>query len=662
MSDIFNPQPQSDLDQSIDRTDWETSEWRTTITPKDDDAGTVRPATTARSLFSIKLISVILCTVFVGRLLQLQVTVGAQYRSLSEGNSIRAKRLPADRGLIFDQNGSVLARNTKKAALLIRLENLPTDLTGRERFFDQLRLILPISTEQTREIEEIRAKLAGDYLVSTKVTAEQLLLLKELAHQNTAVILDEKPVRQYETLPSIGHIIGYVGQVSPDDINQGYSSLDVIGKNGLEKAYESQLRGTFGIQEVAVDSHGRFVHEVASNNNQEPVAGKSLRLSVDRELQDQVAAAVSAAMQKRNEQYPDTKTLGATVILMEPATGLVRALVSLPSYDNNLFAQGISQADYTAINDDPAKPLFNRATNGLYPPGSTIKPLVASGALHNRVVSPAFSIDTPTAITVGSFSFPDWKDHGVTTIRTAIAESNNIFFYMLGGGWQNVKGLGFDRLIDTLHTFGLEDTTGIDIGNESAGFLLSSAWKKEQKGEPIYLGDVYHLAIGQGDVLVTPIQMAVATAAIANNGNLLEPHLAEAFVDAKNGNAETINPTVRRVLPYDSATLQIVREGMRQAVTAGSSRPLGVLREAVAGKTGTAQFGSQDRTHAWFTGFAPFDNPQIVITVLVEGGGGSYDVAIPLAEEALRAYFHEPKPVVTPVATPEDVPTPAPQE
>lgn len=647
MSDIFNPKPQPDLNQSVDRTDWETSEWQAEIPPKDDDAGTVRPATAARSLVSIKLVSAVICAVFVGRLLQLQVTVGAQYRNLSEGNSIRAKRLPSDRGLFFDHNGAVLARNTKKAALLIRIENLPLNPTERASFFKTLRSIVPITDEQTAEIETIRTKLAGDYIVSTKVTDEQLLLLKELAHQNPAVILDEKPVRQYTTLPGMGHLLGYVGQVNPEDIDRGYSSLDVIGKSGLEKVYESQLRGTFGVQEVAVDAHGRFVHEIASDRNQEPVAGKSLRLSIDGELQNQVASAVTAAMQKRNEQYSDTATLGATVILMEPDTGLVRALVSLPSYDNNLFAQGISETDYTAITNDPTKPMFNRATNGLYPPGSTIKPLVAAGALHNRVVSPSFSVDTPSAITIGSFSFPDWKDHGVTTIRTAIAESNNVFFYMLGGGWQNVKGLGFDRLVDTLHTFGFEEPTGIDTGNEGEGFVLSVDWKKEQKGEPIYLGDVYHLAIGQGDVLVTPIQMAVATAAIVNNGNLVEPRLAESFVDAKNGSAENISPTVRRTLPYDAASLKIVREGMRQAVTAGSSRPLNVLREAVAGKTGTAQFGSHDRTHAWFTGFAPFDNPKIVITVLVEGGGGSFDVAVPLAEEVLRAYFHDPKPVVT---------------
>lgn len=602
------------------------------------------------------MVVVMVCTIFVGRLLQLQVTVGAQYRNLSEGNSIRARRLAADRGLIFSDNGVVLARNTKKAALVIRIENLPSSRDERETFYTRLRQITPVTTEQVAEIEGLRTKLAGDYTVSTKVDDRQLLLLKELAHLNPAVVLDEKPVRQYEALPGIGHLIGYVGQVTQADIDHGYNSLDSIGKNGLEMTYEPQLRGTFGVQEVAVDAQGRFAQEVASDRNQPPVAGKSLRLSIDTELQKQVATAVSTAIAKRDEQYPDTKNLGATVILMEPRTGLIRALVSLPSYDNNLFAQGISQTDYAALTTDPTKPLFDRATNGLYPPGSTIKPLVASGALQNNVVSPTYSVDTPPAIVIGNSTFPDWKDHGVTTIRTAIAESNNVFFYMLGGGWQNVKGLGMDRLTNTLHAFGLEEPTGIDTGNESTGFLLSPAWKKAQKGEPIYLGDVYHLSIGQGDILVTPLQMTVATAAIANNGSLITPHLAESFVDAKNNVLSPIEPTVRRALPFSAANLQVVREGMRQAVTAGSSRPLGVLKEAVAGKTGTAQFGSQDRTHAWFTGYAPYDNPQIVVTVLVEGGGGSFEVALPLAEDALRAYFHEPKPDPKPAVTAPNAP------
>lgn len=649
MADIFSPQPHTETPQSVDRTNWESSEWHTILPPFDEDAGVVRSNHTTRTTNGLKVVVSLICIVLIGRLLQLQVTVSAQYRNLSEGNSIRARRLPADRGLLFDDTGAIIARNTKKVALLVRIENLPSTFSERQSFYDHLRTIMPSVTDaQVNEIESFRTKLSGDYLVSTKVTDEELLLLKEFSHQNAAVILDEKPVRQYEPLPSIGHIVGYIGQVTADDVNSGYSSLDMIGKSGLEKTYESKLRGMVGVQEIAVDAHGRYVSDVASDQNREPEAGVSLRLGITTELQNEIATAVTEAMQQRNEQYPDTKNLGATVILMEPKTGLIRSLVSLPSYDNNLFAQGISQADYSAISNDPAKPLFDRATNGLYPPGSTIKPLVASGALANNIVSPNFSIDTPPAITVGNFSFPDWKDHGVTSIRTAIAESNNIFFYMLGGGWQNVKGLGFDRLATTLHTFGIEEPTHIDIGNESSGFLLSEKWKEDKKGEPIYLGDVYHLSIGQGDILVTPIQMTVATAAIANNGSLVEPHVAEAYVDAKNNLIETIPTTVRRQLPYDTSVLQVVREGMRQAVTGGSSRPLNVLAEAVAGKTGTAQFGSNDRTHAWFTGFAPYDDPQIVVTVLVEGGGGSFEVALPLAEAALRAYFHEPKPVTTP--------------
>ncbi len=212
---------------------------------------------------------------------------------------------------------------------------------------------------------------------------------------------------------------------------------------------------------------------------------------------------------------------------------------------------------------------------------------------------------------------------------------------MLGGGYENVRGLGLNRIREILQWFGFEQPTGIDLDHEGKGFILSEEWKRKTAKEPVYLGDVYHLSIGQGDVTATPLEMTAATAAIANGGTLYAPRLSAAFTNASGQVVENINSTIKSQLPIDGQKLQIVREGMRQAVLTGSSRPLSTLSKSLAGKTGTAQFGNQGKTHAWFTGFGPTENPEVVVTVLIEGGGGSFEAAIPVAEEVFRAYFNE---------------------
>lgn len=640
MGDIFNPQ-RLDENEMIWRDDNSAEDWQYSLDPDTDDV--LHAEQRAKKLWPLQLAAVLVLLIFVGRLLQLQVAVGAQYKNLSAGNSLRAIRIAADRGLIFDQKGNVLARNTKRSSLALRVESLPETLPEREVLYQKIRKITDLPTENTDELERLRGAVVGDYAINTELNKEQILLLNELSYTEPSVVIHESFVREYDTSFGLSNIIGYTGQVNEDDVARGYSNLDTIGKAGIEKTYEEQLRGLFGIQEVEVDSQGRIGRTVASDNNRDAETGVGLRLGIDLEFQQQVAEALVKAVAKREEEFGKSPTLGATVIAMDPRSGIIRALVTYPSYDNNLFAKGISKDDLNNLYNDPGRPLFNRALSGTYPPGSTIKPLIASGALYYNTVSPNYAIDTPPSIEIGEFSFPDWKDHGMTNIQTAIAESNNIFFYALGGGWQSISGLGLERIRNTLHWFGLESVTGIDIGSENTGLILSEEWKREVKDEPVYLGDVYHLSIGQGDIAVTPIQMTAAIGAIANGGTLYEPRTVEVLVDTKNNPIEEITPPVKDQLPISDSELQIVRNGMRQAVEAGSSTPLNTLTTKLAGKTGTAQFGNEGRTHAWFTGFGPFENPEIVITILVEGGGGSFEAAIPLAEEIFRDYFHEPK-------------------
>ncbi len=331
----------------------------------------------------------------------------------------------------------------------------------------------------------------------------------------------------------------------------------------------------------------------------------------------------------------------ASVIVINPNNGEILALVSLPAYDNNLFAKGISQSDYDKFLNNPDHPLFNRSISGEFPSGSTIKPIFAAGALQEGVITENTSFLSNGGLRIGEWFFPDWKagGHGMTNVRKAIAESVNTFFYYIGGGYQDFKGMGLSGLVKYSRLFGLGEMTGIDLHGERKGFVPTQAWKEETKNEPWYIGDTYHFAIGQGDVLVTPLQVANYTAAIANGGTLYKPHLVSKVLNTNNETVKEIRPEIIRSDFISAANLQIVREGMRQTITNGSARSLSIVPVAVAGKTGTAQWSTKKGPHAWFIGFAPYEKPTVAIMVLVEEGVEGSTMAAPIARDILQWYF-----------------------
>jgi penicillin-binding protein 2 len=315
-------------------------------------------------------------------------------------------------------------------------------------------------------------------------------------------------------------------------------------------------------------------------------------------------------------------------------------LVNLPSYDNNMFAKGISLDDYKTLITDPDKPMFNRAISGEYPPGSTFKLLVASAALQEGTITPSTTLDCPAAINIGSYRFPDWKTHGLTDVRKAIAESVDIFFYAIGGGWNGITGIGIDKIKKYADEFGLGRTLGIDIPGEAPGLVPDQAWKQNKLGEHWYVGDDYHCAIGQGFITATPLQIANYTAAVANGGTVYKPHLVTS-IKKNDGTEEKIEPETLNRNFISESNLEVVREGMRQTVISGTAQPLKELPVQVAGKTGTAQFGGENKTHGWFTSFAPYDKPQIALAVLVEGGGEGFSTAEPVTKEVYQWYFED---------------------
>jgi len=355
-------------------------------------------------------------------------------------------------------------------------------------------------------------------------------------------------------------------------------------------------------------------------------------LSVDLDLQKFITDDLQKALDELGIQQ-------GVVVAANPKTGEILSMVSLPAFDNNLFVTSGNNEQITKIMSDQNKPLINRATSGVYPFGSTIKPFIASAGLQEKIITTSTTIQDPGEIRVGQWVFPDWKVHGTVDVYKAIAESCNVFFYSVGGGWQNIKGLGIDKIKQYLTYFGFGSKTGIDIPSDAEGLVPSPDWKKKVKNESWYIGDTYHVSIGQGDVLVTPLQLLNGVSAIANGGSLLKPHFVWKILDKDGKVLQEFQREVVRENFVSKENIEVVREGMHQATTEGSARQLGNLPVAVAAKTGTAQFGNEGKTHAWITAFAPFEDPQIAIVVLVEGGGEGNSTAQPIAKDILQYYF-----------------------
>jgi len=324
----------------------------------------------------------------------------------------------------------------------------------------------------------------------------------------------------------------------------------------------------------------------------------------------------------------------------------VRAIVSLPSYDNNLFVLHFSDSELEEILQCPDKPLFNRAVSGSYPPGSSIKPYIGVAALEEGIVEPYERVMAHAAITIQNiynpgitYVFHDWKEHGLITMPEAIAQSSNVFFYTIGGGHDGIEGLGAPRIKSYLSRFGFGSLLGVDLPGEEKDTIPSPEWKEAEKGEMWYIGDTYNMAIGQGNLSVTPLHLAAGLSAIANGGTLYKPQLVESILSQDRKSEEEVKPVAIQTAISSSENIQVVREGMRRAVTSGTARGLGSVPVAVAAKTGTAQSGGEKNPHSWISSFAPYENPEIALVVLIEEGGEGSGGALSVAQDVLSWYF-----------------------
>ncbi len=553
------------------------------------------------------------------------------FRNRIERTSTRIQMKFAPRGIIFDRTGEKLVRNVPVTDLVLYPNQA---VASPETLAAEINKIFPerSAEEWAKAIAEGMASRGKAVLLSADIPHEKMIAVMAAAERLAGIAVENRATREYLAHPSLSHVLGYIGRISAEEseANPDYLLTEMLGKSGLEKVYEREMRGTHGVRKIEVDSAGVLIKDSGITD---AVPGKNLLLSIDEKLQEKAAEVLE---RHAKEAGADKAAFAA----IEPATGRVLAMVSYPWFDNNLMSRGLKQEDADKLFGDPRLPLLNRCVQGEYPPGSVFKLAVAAGALEAGVVGKNESFQSRGGIRIGEWFFPDWKagGHGSTDLTKAIAESVNTYFYTIGGGFEGKRGLGIEGIREWSEKFGYGAKTGIDLTGERTGFLPDEEWKEKAKNEPWYIGDTYHASIGQGDILVTPLQVAELTATIANGGVRMSPRLASAY--ARDDGTEIMAlPGGEEKRVMGAATAAAVAEGMRAGVTSGSSRALEALPVAAAGKTGTAQVGAGDETHAWFTGYAPYEKPSIAIAVLIEKGGGGDKVAVPAAKEILAWYF-----------------------
>ncbi|PJA89777.1 MAG: penicillin-binding protein 2 [Candidatus Magasanikbacteria bacterium CG_4_9_14_3_um_filter_32_9] len=601
------------------------------------------------SSFSIQKKKIFIILVFgvflllMGRVFFIQIVQGKSYTILAENNSQRTIPVPAERGIIYDRNGQQLTKNVLKFSLSIVPQDLPRKAEELEKIVVRLAELTQKDEEDIRNIiKEYGAYSYESIDIMDDLDYETALSIQIETSDLPGITIEKRSKRLYlmkdeegEKLFSLAHLLGYAGKLNPDELaelyTKGYLPTDTIGKMGIEKTYEEALRGKYGYQKIQVNAFGRKQSILAEKA---PILGKHVQLSVDVEIQNKLEEIMSRYLKNKEKEK-------AAAVVMDPRNGEILASVSLPAFDNNDFSGGISLEKYQEYLNNKNNPLFNRVISGTYPSGSTIKMAIAMAALQEGIITKTTSFLSTGGIQVGSWFFGDWKygGHGITNVQKSLAWSVNTFYYYIGGGYNDFQGLGVGKIVEYLKKFGFAKKLGIDIPGEVDGFLPSKEWKQEAKNESWYVGDTYNLSIGQGDVLVTPLQIASLTSVVANGGTLYQPKIAQKIVDPETKEEAEVKTTILNEHFINLSNVQTVQLGMRECVVYGSCRRLSSLPMMVAGKTGTAQWSSTKDNHAWFTSFAPFNNPEIVVTVLIEEGEEGSGISAEIAYDFYKWWY-----------------------
>ncbi|HVQ77164.1 MAG TPA: penicillin-binding protein 2 [Candidatus Binatia bacterium] len=576
-----------------------------------------------RRVLGISAVSLFGFVCLVGQLWYLQVLDGERLLEMSERNRVRIRPVVAPRGILFDRNGEALVDNRPAFTLSL----IPRELEDRDTTLARLSVLLRIPIQ---DLQESLARVPADSIRAVRVrrglSLREVAKVEERRIELPGVVVEAEPQRVYPASAFASHLLGYVREVNDEQIKQGrYRRGDLIGQNGLERLLDEYLRGRDGGERYEVDALGRPVRVIERD---EPEPGAQIVTTIDRRIQEAAERAMSG--------------LTGAVVVMDPRTGDVLAMTSSPAYDLDRFTGNLDPEDWLRLVRDPKFPFLNRAIQSQYAPGSVFKIVVAAAGLQEGTLMPMDRVYCNGQFHLGGWTFKDWKSggHGHVNLRASIVHSCNVFYYQAG------LRVGPEVIAKYARAFGLGSPTGIDFPAEKAGLIPSPIWNRQRFGRPWTGGDTVNTAIGQGQVLVTPLQVARMMSAVANGGILWKPRLLQR-VEGPNGALLYAEPTrMAGQVDLSPVVWAFLRSALAEVVSKGTGTGARIPTVHVAGKTGTAQSVARSRAdrgqdHAWFASFAPADDPEIVVVVLVERGGKGGQVAAPIARKIYEVIFLE---------------------
>ena len=581
--------------------------------------------------------SMLIFAVLIGRMAYLQLYKGDYYYRLSEGNRIRAVKILAPRGIIYDCNGEELVKNEPGFVVSLLRTNKKPDMA----VINKLAGIIEVPPEQILEKIKQNEDSYEPIRIKSNLSAAMVTKIEERSEELPGILLELQSIRKYVNNELAVHVLGYVGEVSEYEIGKEQNTElkvgSIVGKFGLERFYDNYLRGTDGSYREEVDVAGRVVQTL---DELPPKPGQGLVLTVDGKLQREAEKIVDEHLKYLRSSGFAPNANAAAIIAIDPRNGAIKALVSRPGFNPNLFVNGISSKDWQAINDNPFDPMSNKVISGEYPPGSTFKIVTGSAALETGKVTPQemiFDSGKHWLIPMGN---AEGEALGWLNFHKALAASDNVYFYEMG------NRVGIDALKKYAALFGFGKTTGIDLFGETEGIIASPEYKMKVFDEDWYLGDTFNAAIGQGFNLATPIQLAVMLSAVANNGDIYRPHLVDKIVNDDGSVIKEIKPEKIGRLPVSAETLELLQSALKAvAQEGGTAAQMANLSVPVAGKTGTAE-NPHGKDHGLFVGYAPADNPNLVVVAVIDQGGFGSVSAAPIVQRIFEYIFPPKQPAI----------------
>jgi len=572
------------------------------------------------------------------RLWHLQILSTDDYRNMSENNRLRFVPVAASRGAIMDRNGKVLVSNRPSFSLAV----VPQEVKDKDALLTQLASILGLDRTELSERWDKGKGRARYYpvVLASNISRDQVEIVEENRLRLPGVEIEMKPVREYSSGVLAAHLLGYIGEVSENELNgkgfEEYNPGDYVGKNGIERGWENELHGNDGGRQLEVDARGRVLRTISESY---PTVGNSVVLTIDANIQKQTELAFG-------------DQAGAAVV-MDVNSGEILAFVSNPGFDPSLFSGKMPADTWKEYLEDKRHPLENKALTGQYPPGSTFKIITALAGLEDGVINESTTVNCTGSYDLGTSTFRCWNKHGhgVTSLKKSLRESCDVYYYQLG------EKLGVDRIAATARKFLLGSPLGIGLSNEKGGVIPTSEWKQKRFGKRWYHGETLPVAIGQGFVLMTPIQMASMIATVANEGTIYRPLLVKRIVDADGKPIKEFKPEIVGKTGIAAEKFRLIKQGLYAVVNepGGTGAMARVAEVRVAGKTGTSQVVKmrdsksgtpyQYRDHALFVAFAPYEKPEIALAVVVEHGEHGGSAAAPIAGRIVQAWLDGKKPV-----------------